>query len=173
MRKLALTLVPLLVLACGQEPVAPEAVPAPAFAATSDWTDVVVDLPAGDFKFYAPCVDDYFDEVGPILLSFHTVTTDNGTLFYSKLRVLEGFHIVGDRTGLWNQAVPNQGGTSVQHIPAGTGSYTFHYNLDPYLYVSEASGTKMNWPYQVKVTVTPNGQVAVNRTADWCKIIGK
>ena len=66
MRKLALTLVPLLLLACSREPTAPDAAPAPTFAATSDWTDSVLNLPPGDIKFYASCINDMMDEVGPI-----------------------------------------------------------------------------------------------------------
>ena len=173
MRKLALTLLPLLLLACDREPMAPKATPVPSFAATSDWTTEVLDLPAGDFTFYAPCIDDWFDEVGPITNSFHTVTTNNGSLLYIKVGFLEGFHLVGDRTGMWNPAVPNQQGTYVERIPGGPGSYTFHYYLTPYFYVNEVSGTKMNWTLMLKVTINANGQVTVDRDMEPCNIVGK
>ena len=49
MRTLALTIVSLLLLACAREPAAPD-MSVPSFAATSDWTDQVVNLPPGDVK---------------------------------------------------------------------------------------------------------------------------
>ena len=173
MRRLALTLVPLLLVACGREPAAPDAVPVPTFKTTSDWTDVVVDLPAGDAKYYAACVDDWLDEVGPILQSFHTVTTNNGSLGYIKVRLLDGFHLVGDNTGIWNPAVPNQGGAWVERIPAVKDGYTFHYIITPYQIVNEVSGTKINWPLMLNVTINANGTVTVNRDYEPCNILGK
>ena len=167
--------IPLSLLAVACESVSGPAAPllAPTFAATSDWTDVRLDLPAGDIKFYAPCVDDWFDEVGSYIQSIHTVTADNGSLFYIKFRSLEGFQIVGDRTGKWNLGVPIQQATWVERIPGGTGSYSFNFSLNPYLYVNEASGVRMNWPLLVKVTVNANGQVTVNREMFLCKILGQ
>jgi hypothetical protein len=174
MRKLALALVPLLLLGCSREPAAPDAVLAPTFSATSDWNEEVFDLPAGDIKFFAPCVDDWFDEVGPILNRFHLVTTKDGSLFYIKVRQLDGFHIVGDKTGVWNPAVPNQEATYTERIPAGViGSYSFHYSLIPYIFVSEVNGTKIDWPLLLKVTINPNGEVTVNRDFEPCHILGK
>jgi len=176
MRKPLLTLVPLLFLvSCDQEPAAPtlQAVqPTPAFAAASDWTEEVLDLPAGDIRFHAPCVNDWFDEVGPVLNRHHTVTTINGSLVYIKVRQLDGFHIVGDKTGIWNPALPDQEGTYTERIPAGATAYSFHYSLIPYIFVSEESGTKMNWPLLLKVTINANGQVTVNLDFE-CKILGK
>ena len=52
MRKLALTLVPLVLLACGREPAAPDVAPAPMFAATSDWT---LGSAAFDIDSFIPC----------------------------------------------------------------------------------------------------------------------
>jgi len=174
MRRLALALIPSLVLACERQPVATDAALLPAFSATSDWTDRVVNLPPGDEKFYAPCVDDWFDEVGPILQRWHIVTTGNGSLVYIKVRFLDGYHNVGDKTGIWNPAVPGQEATYTERIPAGeTGSYSFHYSLTPFIMVSEVNGTKINWTLLVKVTVNENGEVTVNRDFEPCHILGK
>lgn len=174
MRKLALTIVPVLLAACNREPATADSAILPQYSATSDWTEQVFDLPSGDSKFYAPCVGDWFDEVGPISNRFHTVTTDNGSLLYIKVRQLSGFRIVGDKTGIWNPAVPNQEGTYTERIPAGqTGSYSFHYSLIPYIFVSEVSGTKIDWPLLLKVTINANGVVTVNRDFEPCHILGK
>lgn len=173
MRKLALTLVPLLLLACSREPTAPDAAPTPTFAATSDWTDSVVNLPPGDFKFYASCINDMMDEVGPILQSFHTVTTAKGTYFYIKIRWLDGFHLVGDSTGVWNPAAPNQQATYGERISGVNGSYSFRFRTTPYQIVSELTGTTINWPLRITVTITANGLVTVDRTFEQCNIIGK
>ena len=174
MRALPLTLLPLFLVACERQAVAPYAALRPAFSATSDWTDQLVNLPPGDEKFYAPCVDDWFDEVGPILQSWHIVTTDNGSLVYLKVRFPDGYHNVGDRTGIWNPAVPGQEATYTERIPAGeAGSYTFHYSLTPFIMVSEVSGTKIDWTLHLKVTINPNGEVTVNRDFEPCHILGK
>jgi hypothetical protein len=174
MRKLALTLVPLLFFACGREPAAPDAALVATFSATSDWNDpFVVNLPPGDVKFYASCVNDMMDEVGPLLQSIHFVTTDNGTLVYIRVRWLDGFHLVGDLTGIWNPAVPNQQATLVERISAVNGSYSFHFNTNPYQIVNEVSGTKINWPLRIKVTVNATGQVTVDRIMEQCNIVGK
>lgn len=173
MRRLALTLVSLLLLACNRESVAPDTGLVPTFAATSDWTDQVVNLPPGDVKYYASCIGDMMDEVGPLLQSFHTVTTANGTHFYIKIRWLDGFHLVGDSTGIWNPAVPNQQAMYSERISAVNESYSFHFSTNPYQIVNEVSGTKVNWPLRVTVTVNANGQVTVDRLAGACNIIGK
>jgi hypothetical protein len=174
MRRLALALVSLLFLACSKEPAAPDAAMVPTFTATSDWTDQVVNLPLGDFKFYAPCVNDSLDEVGPLLQSFHMVTTANGTIFFIKIRWLDGFHLVGDATGIWNPAVPNQQATFFEKtISLANGSYSFHFNTNPYQIVNEASGIKINWPVKTTVTINANGQVTVDRTREPCNIVGK
>jgi hypothetical protein len=173
MRKPALTLMSLLFLACGKEPAAPDAALLPAFSATSDWTDQVVNLPPGDVKYYAPCVDDSLDEVGPILQSFHTVTTGNGTYFFIKVRVLEGFHLVGDATGIWNPAVPNQQATYSERVSGVNGSYSLHFRTFLTPIVNEVSGTKINWPLRITVTINANGQVTVDRAIEACNIVGK
>jgi len=163
----------LLAVACESVPDPAAPGPAPMFAATSDWTDVPLDLPAGDIKFYAQCVDDWFDEIGSYVQSIHTVAVDDGSLFYIKFRSLEGFQIVGDRTGEWNLAVPTQQATWVERIPGGTGSYSFNFSLNPYVYMNAVSGVKMNWPLLVKVTINATGQVTVNREMSLCRILGR
>ena len=173
MRRVVLLLVPLFLFACDREPVAADPEITPAFGATSEWTDEVMDLPAGDDKYYADCVDDWFDEVGPLVWRYHTVTTATGVLFFAKLRFLDGFHIVGDNTGTWNLAVPNEGGTWVERIPAGQGTYTLTYALAPYLFVSEQSGTTILWPSFWKVTITADGTVTANHFFEQCHVLGK
>jgi hypothetical protein len=171
-KRLALTLVSLLFLACGKEPGAPDAALLPAFSATSDWTDQVVNLP-GDVKYYASCVDDSLAEVGPILQSFHTVTTGNGTYLFIKVRILEGFHLVGDATGIWNPAVPNQQATYSERVSGVNGSYSLHFNTYLTPIVNEVSGTKIKWSLRITVTINANGQVTVDRAVEPCNIVGK
>jgi hypothetical protein len=172
MKRLALASISLLFLACGEEPAGPDVALTPSFlAAQTDWTDQVVNLPAGDEYFYADCIDDQLDEVGPLLWNIHTVTEDNGTLFYIKIRWLDGFHLVGSRTGIWNPAVPNQGGVYVERISGVSGSYSFHFTTSPYSIVNETTGTKLLWPLFVQITIDANGQMRVNRVWGMCKIV--
>jgi len=173
MRRIALTLVPLLLLACDQAPVAPDAGLVPSFSATSEWTDQVVSLPPGDIKYYAPCIDDMLDEVGDLLWNIHTVTGANGTLYFIKVRWLDGFHLVGDKTGIWTPAVPNQEATYSERVSRINESYGFHFNNSPYQIVNAVSGTKINWPLDITVTINANGQVTVDHTREPCNIVGK
>ena len=172
MRRLALTLVSLLFLACSREPTASDAGLVPAFATTSDWNDEVVSLPPGDVKYYASCIDDLMDEVGPLLQSFHTVATANGTYVYIKVRWLDGFHLVGDATGIWNPAVPNQQATYAERISDVSGSYSLHFSSNPYQIVNEVSGTKANWALRITVSINANGQITVDRAMESCNIVG-
>jgi hypothetical protein len=174
MRWVSFTLLfPLVLAACERQPVAPQAVSVPSFAATSDWSDSVVNLPAGDVKYYAPCAGDSLDEVGPIIQSWHTVTTDNGSLLYIKVGFLDGYHNVGDKTGIWNPALPNQEATYVERIPGTHASYTLKFTIAPFFLVNEVSGTKINWLEELKVTINANGEVTVNRDPQPCHIVGK
>jgi hypothetical protein len=173
MRTLAAALVPFVLLACSREPTAPSATLVPTFAATSDWTDSVENLPTGDIKFYASCIHDSMDEVGPLLQSFHTVTTAKGTYFYIKIRWLDGFHLVGDSTGIWNPSVPNQQATYGERMSGVNGSYSFRFRTIPYQIVNEGSGTTVNWPLRITVTINANGIVTVDRTVESCDILGK
>lgn len=165
------------VVACSDQATSPQGkgpavAPRGSLAATSDWTEEVLDLPAGDAAFYADCTDDSLDEVGPALLRYHTVATENGTLFSFQLRTLDGYHLVGVKTGIWNP-VPPQQGVLTERIPEAVGSFTFHYSLTQG-FQNVASGTRIYWPTQTKVTVNANGTVAVVREKfEACHIVGQ
>lgn len=165
------------VMACSDQATSPQGkgpavAPRASLAATSDWTEVLLNLPAGDGAFYADCTDDFLDEVGPALLRYHTVATENGTLLSFQLRTLDGYHLVGVKTGIWNP-VPPQQGVLTERIPGAVGSYTFHYSLTQG-FQNVASGTRIYWPTQTKVTVNANGTVTVEREKfEACHIVGQ
>ena len=77
MRKLSLTLVPLLFLACGREPVGPTA---PVFGATSDWTGASLFL---SNAFYVPCLDDTVRFSGEVPYTLHEVASAAGPSGYT------------------------------------------------------------------------------------------
>lgn len=175
----ALALPVAFLVACKEQPTAPpqqtHTAPAPSFsAATSGWTEFVFTADSGDGTFYAPCIDDYLDEIGHIEFRVHTVTTDNGSLTTHHVHVLDDFHLRGDRTGTWEPALPNlMYGTYEEHSPGVNGAYEFRDNFNPYFYVNTVSGTKMNFPLKLKVTINANGEVTVDRSVERCDIVGK
>ena len=87
MKKLAFILVPLLFLACGREPVAPDDVSPPTFAATTDWTrgSFFFDLP----DVPIPCRGTHFRFHGEVPYIRHDVTSASGVQnwFYQLLPV--------------------------------------------------------------------------------------
>ena len=170
MRRLALLLVPLFLVACDREPVAPDVDPTFA-AATSEWTTTVVEFPAGDQFFYCAAVDDTFDEVGHVQERLHTVSTDEGFLLFFKWRGLDDFHLVAERTGDWYPAT-NGTSTYVERGSFTHDTYTFSFRAEPYIMVSENSGMKIRWPVRIHMTVNANGQVTVDHYAEPCQILG-
>lgn len=172
MRSIALTLVPLFLLACDREPVAPDAALPPSFAATSEWTEQVGNDPAGDGTWAMSCIDDVVDIVGPSLMRFHAVTTADGSLFSFQWLALDGYRLVGDKTGVWNAVEPNRG-TLTERFPGAVGSYVLHYTLNQ-VFVNETRGARLSWPFKAKVTIDANGQIRVDRVMDpGCSIVGK
>jgi len=173
MRCLRLAPLALLIVACDQQPVAPDLESEPAFAATSDWSVQVLDLPAGDVSFYCAAIDDWLDEVGLVELSFHTVESDGAWLFFIKVRNPAGFHLVGDVTGIWHRATGGlPSGSYVERGAYVNGSYHLTYNVEPFLYVNETSGTTINFPLRLNFAFNANGEVKVVRVAEPCSIVG-
>jgi len=175
---LALALPVALLMACKDQPSAPleqtHSAAAPSFAATSGWSEFVYYAEPG-YKIYATCIDDSLDEIGHIQFRVHTVTTDNGSLVTHHVHVLDDFHLLGDKTGIWKPALPNLlYGTYEEHSSAVNGAYEFRDNFNPYIYVNQVSGTKINWPLKLKMTINANGVVTVDRSpaGEWCNIIG-
>jgi hypothetical protein len=118
MRKLALALAPMFLLACTQELVAPaeQAVhAAPALAAASDW---VTHEESFGFPIYLDCLDETVEFTVVALYRDHVVTsTDGGWLSYnSKVWLLEGSTLVG-QSGTWDvvrTAATAEGVTNLQ-----------------------------------------------------------
>ena len=176
-RMLAVLALGAAVIACSEQATSPSdrtpaAIPMASVAATSDWTEQLMDAPLGDYTYYANCIDDFLDEVGPVLLRYHTVTTGGGSLLYFQVQPLDGYHLVGDKTGIWNPVLPQQG-TFTERFPGSVGSYALHYTLMQG-FVNEASGTRIFWPTTSKVTINPNGTLTVERGVwDVCHIAGQ
>lgn len=177
-RLLAVLALGAVVVACSEQATSPQTerratTPGISFAATSGWSEPVYYAPPGDGTFYAPCIDDYVDEIGHMLWRIHTVTTANGYLITHHVRVLDDWHLLGDKTGIW-KPLPNQlYGTYQEHGSLVNGVYEFRDNINPYIYVNEVSGTKMNFPLKVRVTINANGVVTVDRFVETCDIVGQ
>jgi len=172
----ALALPVALLVACKDQPSAPlqqtDGAQVPSFAATSGWSEFVYYVEPG-YKFYAACIDDSVDESGHQQVRLHTVTTDNGSLITYQIHVLDDWHVLGDKTGIWKPALPNLLYAKYEERSSlVNGAYEFRINFNPYIYVNEVSGTKINNPLKLKMTINANGAVTVDRSQEGCNIIG-
>jgi hypothetical protein len=111
MRKLALTLVsllvPVLIPACGREPVAPAVGPAPEFAATTSWTRASLFLNFPHLGGPSTCVGEYWTAFGEVPYRMHEVANASGgySYFYQFLPVTPvtpQFKLIGETSGtIW------------------------------------------------------------------------
>lgn len=163
-------LVPLVLFACDREPAAPEVdLPpefAPEFAATSEWYEDEFVLPEGDFFFYAPCVDDWFDEIGTVVRRRHRVIKDDGVaLIKWQIRAGDDYVARGDMTGDWYAI----SGWNSQIITTSNPAYHYSWNLH-WVVKNATTGTVLDWPIRVTVVENANGEVTVDHYAEPCKV---
>ncbi len=145
---------------------------APSFAATSEWTETLVDYGNGDpaLSWPAACVDDFLMEAGTGLRRKHIVTTANGTLITVQWQQLADYHLVGVNTGTWNQSGPTKGERTERKSTAN-GSWVGHYTYNSG-FVNATSGVKIIVEFGWTFTRTANGVWTVDRFVDKCHVAG-
>ena len=160
MRRLALTLVSLLLLACNREAVAPATVSAPRFAATSDWT-------RSSFFFEitvpVPCRGTLVRFHGEIPFMWHQVTTASGVYNYHYQippQTPFGPPYVGEEQGTGIVFLYKNGHPINEsfHLAAGE---IYQLN-DRELYIAP-NGDKLVAIFARHLTVNANGELVVDR----------
>jgi hypothetical protein len=167
MRCLHLTLLPLVLVACTeQQPAAPDVDGAPVLAATSEWYEDFIVAPEGDYTFYAPCIDDYVDEIGTIYRKRHRVIQDDGvTAVHWRLWLGKGFVLRGAKTGDW---VPLPG--QLVTITTTLNAARHQSQVLKYAFKNTATGMVMDWPTRYHITINANGEVTTERYAEPCTV---
>ena len=155
MRKLALTLIPLLLLACNEEPTSPASGPAPSFSATSEWQEVVLSV---DWVLYNQCLDEDLHGTGTSFISAHAVTTPTETRTNSHARVADDWQLEGLTTHqIWLQ-VPGGHNEAVQ-----TASGDFLFVEERFVFQNQTTGVVLDWPARITFVTSADGEVKVDR----------
>lgn len=155
MRKLALTLTPLLLLACYQEPVAPASGPAPTFSATSERQEVILPV---EWVFYNQCLDEDLRGTGTSFIAVHAVTTPTETRTNSHVRLADDWQLEGLTTHqIWLQ-VPGDHNAAVQ-----TASGDFLTLEERFVFQNQTTGVVLDWPSRITFVTNANGEVKVER----------
>ena len=162
MRKLALALIPSLVLACDRGPAAPAAVSAPAFAASSDWTrsSFFFDFPG----VLVPCRRETMHFYGEVPYTSHQVSSASGVYNYHfqlspQTPNNPPYYAVGETSG--KVYLYKNGGPLNEsfHLAAGE----VHTYLDRETYVAE-NGDRLVTDLTFHVTTNANGQLTADKS---------
>ena len=158
MRKLALPLVPLLLLACGREPVAPTA---PVFGATSDWTRASLFI---ENRVYVSCLDDTVRFSGEVPYPLHEVVSAAGPSGYA-FRFLpvtpvtpqfSAVALTSGKTYWYGNGLPYN--ESFRVVPGQVLQLKWHE-----VYLAESGRDRLYNDGSLHVTVNANGLVVVDR----------
>lgn len=161
MRKLALTLVPLSLLACEKQPVAPAAVPAPRFQATSTVTRSSF---FADNTLFISCLGQNVRFHGEVPFIQHEVTTTSGgslftIQFVAVTPVTPPFLAEAQVSG--TVYVYKNGQPINQVFVVGPGEVTTI--VDREIYVAD-NGDQLRVSFRLHLTVNANGDVTVDRS---------
>lgn len=167
MRKLAFTLVPLLFLACGREAVAPDAGPAPSFAATSDWTRSSVFFDVPDIP--VPCRGTLFRFHGEVPYMQHEVTSASGVqtwhfVLLPQKPVTPPYY--GEEQGTGIVFLYKNGGPLNESFHLAAGEVYSQTAREVY---NAPNGDQINTRYTQHYTVNATGELVVDRSvaAEW------
>jgi len=164
MRPLSLTLLPLLLAACEQPPVAPDQAPGPSFQAASEWTraSFSYDFPG----VFVACRGETMHFYGEVPYKMHEVTTASGGYNYffqlsPATPASPPYYGVGETSG--KVYLYKNGGPLNEsfHLAAGE----VHTYLDRETYVAE-NGDRLSVDRTFHITTNANGQLTVDRFED-------
>lgn len=155
MRHVALVLVPLLLLACDSEPVAPAEGVAPSLGAASEREELAL---AVDYVGYNQCLGEDLHATGTTIVSANTVATAQETRTSQHGRVADDWQMVGLTTGdLW-LPVPGVHSTIV-----GTWSGDFLTLQERFVFENQTTGVVLDWPARFTFVTNASGEVKVAR----------
>lgn len=164
MRRLALTLAPLLLLACNQEAIAPASGPTPSFSAASDGQEFSITV---DWVSYNPCLDEDLHGSGTSFISRNVVTTNEEIRVVDHVRGGEDWQMLGLTTGHIWKPVPGAHNSVVF-----TESGSFITVEERFTFRNQTTGVVLVWPSKITYVTNANGEVKVDRVQfDDCMLI--
>jgi hypothetical protein len=171
MRHLPLTLFPLLLVACERQPVAPDRLVAPQFAATRDIVTgsvYLVDDPADCTA--NPNIGEIVLFTGRINVAFVATTTPSGNVDTILKTIYDpAAHLVGQTSGaVWkiNPINTHPIGITLVHGSGAVNKITIHE------FYTNAAGAHLMLKVNALVTVDANGSIRVSRDWVWACIGG-
>jgi len=156
MRRVALLLVPLLLLACDRQPVAPDIDVVPELKAASGWSEFPLEV---DWVMYAECLDEDLHGTGTTDVRVQTVgTSQDSRTHYQVAMVEETWQLEGLTTGhIWR---PVPGNHSTQMV---SGSGDFLLVAERFVFQNQTTGQVLDWPTQIHFVMNALGEVKVDR----------
>ncbi len=163
MRKLVLTLVPLLFLACDREPVAPDSEVTPSFSVTSEWQEFTL---VQDLVVYNQCVGENLHISGTVIIRLHVVTAPGDTRLLVLMEPVV-YQLEGLTTGQIWTPVPGDHNREVL-----TASGDFHVAHVHFVFSNQTTGAVLDWPIRVTFVTNARGEIKVDRFQflDACKL---
>jgi hypothetical protein len=169
MRRAALLLVPLLLLACDRPPAEPDMQPELA-AASVEWTEYEL---YQDWSDQPACLDEGLHVFGPVLVREKTVENGNRVSWRLQAKPLPGFQMVGLTSGeVW---LPEPGfvhGWPEHDLEIGPaeGSAQVITRIAQWRFQNQTTGEVMSWPYYVHGSRDAAGDWKVVHVVDKCTV---
>jgi hypothetical protein len=165
MRRLPLTLLPLLLVACERQPVAPDRAAAPQFQATrSEVTNTIdfVDDPADCTA--NPKIGEILLFTGRLTYVVRTTTASSGNVNMTAFFTYDpAVHLVGQTSGTW--MIDAARTHPMYHDNVHDAGESFEAITNEYY--TNASGAKLHIRSNVHLTVTGQGRIALDRPLVW------
>ncbi|MGD2217581.1 MAG: hypothetical protein PVJ64_12575 [Gemmatimonadales bacterium] len=155
MRRYLILLVPLLALACDREAVAPDpdTIIAPAFSATSEWTEETTPM---DWSYYFPCVEEELHWTGPVTYRDHWITKPDGSVSVNGKADYYESQFYGEASGIWLPVA----GTHNNYKGAWIGSSDWVVN-ERITIENQETGVLMDIDTKIHIVVTGKGAKVV------------
>jgi len=163
MRKLTLTLLPVLLLACQREPVAPDSAITARRSVTSEWQEFPL---VQDLVVYNQCVGEDMHLSGTVIIRLHVVTAPGDTRLLVLMEPL-AYQLEGLMTHQIWTPVPGDHNREVF-----TASGDFHVAHGHLVVSNQATGAVLDWPIRVTFVTNATGELKVDRFQflDDCKL---
>lgn len=164
--RLAILAAPLVLFACDREPTAPEVDVAPSLGATSEWVEFDTYSEEGDEFFYAPCIDDYMDDIGTLHIRRHRVIQDDGVALVQGI-VWPGDDFIsrGTATGDWHPVSAWHNRVTITFNTGFHQQQTLHWVME-----NATTGMVLDWPIRTTFVINANGEITVDRYVEPCTV---
>ncbi len=163
MRKITFLLVPLLLLACDRQPVAPVTSPELA-AADVGWTETTFNE---DYIYYCPCLGEDMRFVGTTTVREHVVTKPDGTARSHHLSwYASDWQMIGQVSGDVWETVKGNHCEGVWEVPAYSGFFSDNMR---WVFRNVATGVVLDWPFKAHFSYNAAGELKVGFIAEPCR----